>query len=151
MDCFEDSDGDETEEGDVEIKPASNFRALASQERDDHESMELQDRSRSGHRDTGEGASGSEGESEGEEDDTLPMVRPQSNLATVEEGEEGEEQEEWEEGGEGAWEDGEEGERGAWEEGEEDELSPADMMTEEEAMMLAAPLEEDTPPNPLLY
>ena len=155
MDVFEDSDGDETEEeeeeGDVEITPAGNFMARAANTREDYESLELKERNRTGYRDAEEGESESEEESEEEEegeDDTLPMVQHVAVAeAEVEEEEEEEEEGEWAGGGEGA---------GVWEEGEgqvweDDELSPADMMTEEEARMLASPLDQDTPPNPLLF
>ena len=155
MEVFEDSDGDETEkeeEEDVEITPAANFTARATNMRE--ESLELKEWNRAGYRDAGEGDSESEGESEEEgeeEDDTLPMVQQQSHLVSVAEAEEEEEEEEeegeWVGGGEDArvW---EEGEGQVW---EDDELSPADMMTEEEARMLAAPLDQDTLPNPLLF
>lgn len=157
MDCFEDSDGDEAEEEeeDVEISPATHFAAHTAHERGDQELLELQERHGTGYHDEEEEESWSEeGSWEEGDDDTLPAVRPQSQLVTVEE--EGEEEEEEEEG-EGE-EEGEEDRVGVevWEEGEgevweEDELSPADMMTEEEARMLSAPLEEDSPTNPLLY
>ena len=141
MDCFEDSDGGEAqeEEEDVEISPATHFAAHTAHERGDQELLELQER----YHDEEEGESESEGGSwEEEDDDTLPVVRPQSQLVTVEE-----EEEEGEEDRVGAevWEEGE------GEEWEEDELSPADMMTEDEARMLSAPLEEHAPTNPLLY
>ena len=149
MDAFEDSDGDDTEEGEGEgegVVPAADLTTHAEYDRDDHETIELQERQGSGYQDgSEERGSGSEGES-GEEEDTTPIVRPQSHLDTVEEAEEEEEGEGWG-GGEGAqvW---EEGEGEFW---EEDELSPADMLTEEEAKMLAAPLDQDAPPNPLLF
>ena len=94
-----------------------------------------------------------EGERE-EEDDMVPTLRPQSHLEDIQEAEEAEEEEEeegeWEDGTTGAevWEEGEGGEEEGWGE----EPSPADMMTEEEARMLAAPLEDEgLPPDPLLF
>lgn len=154
MDCFEDSDGDEAqeEEEDVEMSPATHFVAHAVCERGGQELLELQERDGTGCHNEEEGESGSEGGSwEEGDDDTLPMVRPQSQLVTVEEVEEEEEEGEWEEEGEGDRVGAEVWEEGEGEEWEEDELSPADMMTEEEARMLAAPLEEDSSTNPLLY
>ena len=153
MDAFEDSDRDETGTED------ETTAATLTHGREAHEMMELQELEE--HYEE-EGESGSEEEAE---DDMAPMVRPHSQLATLQEAEveveeEEEEAEEEEEEEEEEDEEGEEaGTMGAevWEEGEgetweEDELSPADMMmTEEEARMLAAPLDEDSPPNPLLF
>ena len=153
MDVFEDSDGDETEEEGVEITPAANFTTHAVNMRADYGSLELKEQNRAGYRDAGEGESESEGESEEEEEEEEEgeeegdTVQQQSHLMTVAEAEEEEEEEEEWAGGEGA---------GVWEEGEgqvweDDALSPADMMTEEEARMLAAPLDQDTLPSPLLF
>ena len=135
MDVFEDSDGDEgeeeEEEEEVETNLGDNPATFAAYEREGHGAMGLQERLRYG---VEEGA-----EEEGD-DDTLPMVRPQSNLENIQEAEEEEEEEE------GEWEDETMGAE-AWE-----EPSPADMITEEEARMLAPPLEEeDLPENPLLF
>ena len=141
MGVFEDSDGDESgEENDEEM--TNTLATVTKHDREGHETLELQER-------------GDYMQGEGEEEDMSPMIRPQSQLPTVEEADiEVEEEEEEGVGESGEWEDGttgaevwEEGEDGVW---EEDELSPADMMTEEEARMLAAPL-DDLPPNPLLF
>lgn len=95
-----------------------------------------------------------EGRYESREEENYTL-QPQSYLESIQEAEEEEEEEDEEEEEEGEAEEEEDDEwvdetTGAevWEEGEEwdeNEPSPADMMTEDDARMLAAPLDDDSP------
>ena len=138
MDVFEDSD---VEDEGMEASPAVNLTAEGGEETEPQRSLGYS----------------LEGERE-EDDDMVPKLRPHSHLediqeAVEEEEEEEEEEGEWEDGTTGAevWEEGEGGEEEGWGD-EEEEPSPADMMTEEEARMLAGPYDDEgLLPDPLLF